>query len=93
MLDSLDEKLTLEIPVEILKTEEGKPQQVTIRPLTVHAFQMIAKASKDDHSMVPLLMVKEGVVDPMLNINQIRGMKVGLVNYLIGEIKKISGII
>lgn len=93
MLTSLNEIYTIEIPGEILATVDNDLQQVKIRPLTVHSFQMIAKAAKDDHSLIPLLMVKESVVEPALNIQEIRSMKVGLVNFLISEIKRLSGII
>ena len=93
LLTDLNEISTIEIPGEILATENKNLQQVKIRPLTVHSFQMIAKAAKNDHFLVPLLMVKESVVEPALNIQEIRSMKVGLVNFLISEIKRISGII
>ncbi len=93
MLIDSDERYTLKIPVEILKPKDGVQQQVIIRPLSVHSFQLIAKAAKDDHALIPLLIIKESVVDPPLGINDIRSMKVGLVNFLIGEIRQISGII
>lgn len=93
LLTNLNEISTIEIPGEILAAEDNHLQKVKIRPLSVHSFQMIAKAAKDDHSLIPLLMVKESVVEPALNIQEIRGMKVGLVNFLINEIKRLSGII
>ena len=43
MLTSLDETYTIKIPGEILAPVDDNPHQVTIRPLTVHSFQMIAK--------------------------------------------------
>ena len=92
MLTSLDETYTIKIPGEILAPVDDNPHQVTIRPLTVHSFQMIAKAAKDDHFLIPLLMVKEAVIEPELSIQEIRSMKVGLVNFLVSEIKRLSGI-
>ena len=83
----------VEIPGNILAPVDGKLQRVKIKPLDVHTFQLIAKAAKDDHSLIPILIVKESVTDPLLNIIQIKSMKVGLVNFLISEIKRVSGII
>lgn len=93
MLIDTQETYTIEIPGNILAPVDGALQKVNIKALDVHTFQLIAKAAKDDHSLIPLLMVKESVTDPILNINQIKRMKVGLVNFLINEIKQVSGII
>ena len=93
LLTGENEISTIEIPGEILAAKDHDSLKVKIRPLSVHSFQMIAKAAKDEHALVPLLMVKESVVEPALSIQEIRGMKVGLVNFLIQEIKRISGII
>ncbi len=93
MLTDTDELISVRIPAEILKPKDGTLHEVTIKPLSVHSFQLIAKATKDDTSLIPLLIVKESVVVPSLDIQDIRSMKVGLVNFLIKEIKNISGII
>jgi len=93
MLIDTDDILTIEVPGNILAPVNDELQRIKIKALSVHTFQLIAKASKDDHSLIPLLMVKESVVDPVLNINQIKSMKVGLVNFFIKEIKRASGII
>ncbi len=93
MLINLNETATVKIPAEILAPIDGELQEVKIKPLSMHSFQLIAKAAKDDHSLVPLLMIKESVVEPSLSIHEIRSMKVGLVSFLIKEIKKESGIV
>jgi hypothetical protein len=93
MLIDAKETYMVEIPGNILAPVEGALQRVIIKPLDVNTFQLIAKAARDDHSLIPLLIIKESVIDPVLNINQIKGMKVGLVNFLIKEIKQVSGII
>jgi hypothetical protein len=92
MLISQNEVYTVEIPETIIPLTDNRRTTVKIKPLLVHTFQTILKASRDDHALVPLLIIKESVVEPEMNINQVRSMKVGLVNFLIGEIKKISGI-
>ncbi len=92
LLNQQEEVFTVTIPANVLQPANGQLHQVQLKPLSVHTFQLIAKAAKDDHALVPLLIVKESVVNPALNINQIKTMKVGLVHFLIKEIKKISGL-
>ncbi len=93
MLVNHKEIATVEIPAEILAPINDELQQVILKPLSIHSFQTIAKAAKDDHSLIPLLMIKESVVEPALSIHEIRSMKIGLVNFLIKEIRKQSGIV
>ena len=92
---------TLTIPPAVLRpgledhsTEvQGTEQvEVEIRPLTIKTFQLITRAAKDDPGMIPILMIKEGVVTPQLNPNQIAGMHIGLVEFLVEHIRRISGL-
>src|SRR5262249_22992544 len=52
----------------------------------------IARASHEDPSLVPLLMIKDAVVEPALQLDQIRQMHAGLVHFLVGCINRISGL-
>ena len=70
----------------------GNPVPVTLRPLTVGAFQLILKAAKDDPSLISLLMIKESLVEPEMSLPQIRKMHLGLVEFLIGHVREISGL-
>lgn len=65
---------------------------VTLRPLSIGAFQLILKAAKDDAGLIPLLMIKESLVEPQLNIQQIKRMHLGLVEFLVTQIRHISGL-
>jgi hypothetical protein len=85
------------IPAEILQpgTNGSGPaasSAVVLRPLTVGAFQLIMKAAKNDASLIPLLMIKESLVQPALSLEQVKGLHLGLVNHLIGQIREISGL-
>ena len=86
------ETYTIEIPEQVLSWDNGTPHVFTIKPLTVQAFQLIAKAAKADQSLIPIFIVRETVIEPSLSVQQIKNMKVGLVNFLISEIKRVSGI-
>lgn len=65
---------------------------VQIRPLTIGTFQLIMKAAKNDVGLIPLLMIKESLVQPALSLEQIKRLHLGLVNFLIGQIRQISGL-
>jgi hypothetical protein len=65
---------------------------VRLRPLNVATLMLISRAAREDASLVPLLMIKESLLEPALSLDQIRQMHVGLVHFLIGRINIISGL-
>ncbi len=65
---------------------------VRIRPLTLAVLAAISKAARDDAGLVPVLMIKEALVEPSLSFDQIRQLRVGLVQFLLDEINAISGL-
>ena len=70
----------------------GNAGSVRLRPLSVATLTLISRASRDDASLIPLLMIKEAMVDPPVSLDQVRQMHIGLVHYLIGQINLISGL-
>lgn len=87
------------VPPEVLRPgtpsptgDDEAPLVVQLRPLTIGSFGLIMKAAKQDPGLIPLLMIKETLVEPTLSLDQIRGMHLGLVNFLIAEIRQISGL-
>ncbi len=65
---------------------------VRLRPLSVGAMAVISRAARDDASLVPLLIVKEALVEPALSLDQVRQLHVGLVHFLVGEVNRASGL-
>ena len=92
ILAGMEETVSLSIPENLLPAQDGERVTVELRPLDIHTFQLIAKAGKNDQALNPLLMVKEGGVEPALDLTQIRKMKGGLVKFLVEEIKSLSGL-
>jgi hypothetical protein len=84
------------IPASILTpaTTNGAAEirQVRMRPLNIGTLTLISRAAREDASLIPLLMIKEAVVEPMLTLDQIRQMHVGLVYFLVGQANRISGL-
>ena len=87
----------VDIPPPILAPglEDGRAVaggRVRLRPLSIGVLALISRAARDDPSLVPLLMIKEGVAEPALSLDQIRQMHVGLVHWLVAQVNRISGL-
>ena len=86
----------VEIPPEILQplspADGAARGKVRLRPLSVAALSMISRAARDDAGLIPLLMIKESVVEPALTLDQIRQMHVGMANFLVSRINALSGL-
>ena len=83
------------IPARLLKPgaeAEANPGSVRLRPLSVGVLALVSRAARDDAALVPLLMIKEAMVEPVVTLDQVRQMHVGLVHFLIGRINEISGL-
>ena len=85
------------IPQEILTpgvepSNGNSPGKVRLRPLSIATLTLISRAARDNVSLVPLLMIKESLIEPTLTLDQIRQMHVGLVHFLVNQINIISGL-
>ncbi len=65
---------------------------VRLRPLNVATLSLISRASRENPELVPLLMVKEALVEPALSLEQVRQLHLGLVYYLVAQVNQISGL-
>ena len=89
----------VEVPPEILRPADaarpfaqGEGGVVRLRPLTIGAFQLILKAARNDPGLIPLLMLRESMTEPRLSLEQVKGLHLGLVNFLVAHIREISGL-
>jgi len=82
------------IPEELLSGDgvSGKSGTIRIRPLSIGTFQLIMKGASEDPGLIPILMVKEGLAEPKLTIAQVRNMSVGLLEFIIEQIREKSGL-
>jgi hypothetical protein len=65
---------------------------VKLRPLSLAALSLISKAARDDAGLIPVLMLKESLLEPELGLDDIRRLHVGLVQFLLDRINEISGL-
>lgn len=72
--------------------QSAAPLKVKLRPLTVRDVQRVNKASKDDDTLLSMLMLKEALVEPQLSFDQVQAMHTGLARFLMDELNRISGL-
>ena len=89
----------IEVPPEVLNpgknqagSSNGQKSFVQIRPLSIGKFQLIMKAAREDAGLIPLLMVKESLVEPKLSLDQIKNAHLGLIDFLMMHISRVSGL-
>ncbi|TQM61938.1 hypothetical protein [Humibacillus xanthopallidus] len=81
-------------PTERSETQGGPglPGAVRLRPLTVGTLVLISRAARDDPSLVPLLLVKESMVEPAMSLDELRRLHAGLIHFLVSKVNTISGL-
>lgn len=99
LLAGADATFEVAVPAELLpqaKTAGNNGVEhellVRIRPLTIGVFQLIMKAAKNDPGLIPLLMIKESLVEPALSLEQAKRLPLGLIEFLIEHIRELSGL-
>lgn len=83
----------IEVPAHILQPDAaGTGGKLRIKPLTVRDLQLIARAAKDNDTLMSALMVQTALVEPALSLPQVQRLHVGLMQFLLDEVNRISGI-
>lgn len=72
--------------------DEPAPGTVTLRPLRLGDLQRIGKAAPDSNTLTSVLMVQQALVEPPLTVDQVNRLHAGLVEFLVGEVNRISGL-
>lgn len=81
----------VEIPERLLPSAAGD-RTVRLRPLTVRDLRLIARASRENEDLSGALMVRQALVEPQLSLEQIGALPAGLLQFLLREVNRISGI-
>jgi hypothetical protein len=84
------------VPTSVLDPDAGDARAgettVRLRPLTVRDLQLISRAARDSDSLVGTLMVQRALVEPAMSVVEVTAAHVGLVQFLLHEVNRISGI-
>lgn len=88
----------VEVPEPVLRPAGGNgpgaPGGLTVRlrPLTVRDLQLVCRAARESDTLLATLMVQRALVEPALEVGQVAALPVGLVQYLLHEVNRVSGI-
>ncbi|HEX8201363.1 MAG TPA: hypothetical protein VF590_12820 [Isosphaeraceae bacterium] len=70
----------------------GPGGSVRLRPLTVRELQLIGRAAKEGDALLAALMVQRALVEPALSVAQVAALHVGLLQFLLHQVNRISGL-
>ena len=63
-----------------------------LKPLVVRDLRLIARAARENEDLTGALMVRQALVEPALSLDQLGALPVGLLQFLLREVNRISGI-
>ena len=99
LLAGAETVFTVTVPPNILNPADGDPKgksddamAVTLRPLRLADLLRVQKAARDNDHLASVAMVQQALVEPKVTIDQVNKMHVGLVQFLLQEVNRISGI-
>jgi hypothetical protein len=83
----------VEVPAQLVDPARGGTAgRVRLRPLTVTDLQLITRAARANEGLVAALMVRTAVEQPRLTMAQINAMPIGLLDFLLAEVNRVSGL-
>lgn len=81
------------LPAALLGAATGnEPGHVVLRPLTAGQVQRVAQAARDERLLASVLMVQQSLVEPRLTVDQVQGLSAGLLQFLLDQVNKLSGL-
>jgi hypothetical protein len=73
-------------------TAEHGPAEVVVRPLVLADIARLNRAAADDADLASALMVHQALVEPRLTLEQVHRLPAGLVEFVLGEVNRVSGL-
>lgn len=70
----------------------AEPGVVTLKPLTAGTVQRVAQAAREERVLASVLMVQQALVEPRLTVDQVAALSAGLLQHLLAEVNRISGL-
>lgn len=75
-----------------LLSPAGEATEVVLRPLVLADVVRLHRAAGEDGELASALMVQQALVEPSLSLDQVHRLPAGLVEFLLGEINRVSGL-
>lgn len=83
----------IEVPAELVPgAPEGAGHEVVLRPLVLSDVMRLHRAAGDDGELASALMVHQALVEPELTLDQVHRLPAGLVEFLLAEVNRTSGL-
>ncbi len=94
LLARADTVREVEVPGELLDGPAAlaADRRVRLQALTVNDLRLIARAARDHDELTAALMVQQSLVEPVLTVQEVARMPVGLLQFLLREVNAVSGI-
>jgi hypothetical protein len=80
------------VPAALLTAAADGPAEVVLRPLVLADVMRLRRAAPEDGELASALMVQQGLVEPSLTLEQVHRLPAGLVEFLLGEVNRVSGL-
>jgi len=84
-------RFEVEVPMPWVDNARGATR-VRLRPLTVADLQLVTRAARENGALVAALMVRTAIEEPKLSLAQVNAMPVGLLEFLLAEVNRVSGL-
>jgi hypothetical protein len=85
----------VQVPADVLHPGgggDGGGRTVRLRPLTVRDLQLISRGARENDSLVATFMVQRALVEPQMNVADVASLHVGMLQFLLEQVNRISGI-
>jgi hypothetical protein len=70
----------------------GASAEVVVRPLLLADIARLSRAAADDGDLASALMVQLALVEPRLTLAEVHQLPAGLVEFLLAEVNRVSGL-
>jgi len=80
------------VPAALLTAPSEGPAEVVLRPLVLADVIRLRRAAPEDGELASALMVQQALVEPTLTLDQVHRLPAGLVEFLLGEVNRVSGL-
>lgn len=93
LLAGADATHRVQVPARLLgRSEADGDAEVVLRPLVLADIVRLQRAAGSDGELASVLMLHQALVDPALSVEQVHRLPAGLVEMLLGEVNRVSGL-
>lgn len=92
LLAGADATYRVVVPAHLRGGEPGEDREVVLRPLLLADIVRLQRATAQADQLASVMMVQQSLVEPALTIDQVHRLPAGIVEFLLGEVNRISGL-